>query len=66
MAGRYSGDPRAARQIIADEKKASIMSEFPSQWYEATFDQIDEAAKSRVRSAQKARKLLSSREYDRT
>jgi len=45
--GRYQGDPRTARQIIADEKRASITrkKDFPSELLDKTFDEIDRLAK---------------------
>jgi hypothetical protein len=38
--GRYQGDPRTPRQIIADEKRASITrkKDFPSELLDKTFD----------------------------
>jgi len=66
MVERYRGDPRSAKQINADEKKAGITRQFPGEWSEATFDEIDQESKSGNRSARKARKLLTDRGYDRS
>ncbi|MCS7185841.1 MAG: hypothetical protein RMK89_02685 [Armatimonadota bacterium] len=63
--GRYQGDARTARQIIADEKQGRILREFPAEWLDKTFDQIDDAARKGEPKAKTARKLLTSKEYDR-
>ena len=58
LPGRYKGDKRTARQIIADEKFGKINQRFPSQWEDSTFDEIDAAAKRGDEDAITARKLL--------
>jgi len=63
---RYRGDTRTAQQIIADDKKAGISRQFPGEWREATFEEIDRAAKAGNKSARKARKLLTDGEYDKS
>ncbi|MFA0733895.1 MAG: hypothetical protein OGMRLDGQ_000395 [Candidatus Fervidibacter sp.] len=65
LMGRYQSDPRTARQIIADEKQGKILREFPAEWLDKTFDEIDAAARRGDQKAITARKLLTRKEYDR-
>lgn len=66
MASRYDGDKRTAGQILRDEKRGDIWSVFPAEWAEKPYEEIKRAAKKGIRSAQTAKKLLDSREYDRS
>ncbi len=66
MPNRYAGDSRSAAQIINDDKQGRINSEFPAEWHDKTPDEIYRAAKAGVRTARTAKKLLDSREYDKT
>jgi hypothetical protein len=56
----FSGtnDSRTAQQIISAERKASINSVFPSQWYNKTLNEINTAAQSGDATAKTAWKLL--------
>jgi hypothetical protein len=64
FAGRYAGDPRAAGEIIAQEKKGSISQEFPSQYLGKTFDQIAKDAAKGIKEAIKTKKLLGDKRFD--
>ena len=67
VSGRYGNDPRTAAEIIAQEKRGSILREFPSEFLNRTYDQIVQAARQGNRSAKnarKAKKLLDQRKYD--
>ena len=55
---------QTAGEIISKEKKGAINREFPSQWRDATLDEIDKAAKKGDKSAQKAKKLLNDKRFD--
>ncbi len=64
--GRYQGDPRTARQIIVDEKRASITrkKDFPSELLDKTFDEIEKLAKQGSRRAKQMRKMLTDSRFD--
>lgn len=64
--GRYYGDPRTVREIIAQEKRASIKrkKDFPSELMDKTFDEVDRLAKQGNRRAIQMRKLLTDRRFD--
>jgi hypothetical protein len=66
LTSRYEGDKRTAGQIISDEKKGGIWSVFPREWIEIVYDDIKKAAMAGNRSARTAKKLLDSREYDKS
>lgn len=53
-----------ARNYIAKYKKSSILRVFPGEWLDRTLDAIYKAAALGVKSAQTARKLLTSNEYN--
>ena len=61
---RYTGDKRTARQIINDDKQGRLHSRFPEEWKDRTPDEIYAAAKRGNKSAQSAKKMLDSSEYD--
>jgi hypothetical protein len=52
-----------ARQLIAANKRASILRVFPSQWLDRTLDEIDAAARAGDRTAQTA-KLLTEKRFN--
>jgi RHS repeat-associated protein len=64
LESRYAGDKRTAGQVINDEKKGSINSQFPAEYKDKTPDQIYKDAKAGNKRAQTAKKLLDSKEYD--
>jgi len=49
---------KTANQIISEFKKGEIRREFPSEYLEKTFEEIDRDAKSGIKNARKAKKLL--------
>lgn len=53
-----------AQDIIAKEKKGAINQEFPKEWRDSTLDEIEKAAKQGNKSAQKAKKLLNDKRFD--
>jgi len=55
---------RTAGEIIGQEKKGAINREFPEEWREATEEEIEKAAKRGDKSAQKAKKLLKDKRFD--
>jgi RHS repeat-associated protein len=58
----YSG--RTAGEVIQDKKKGAINREFPSEWLDSTEEEIEKAAKAGNKSAQKAKKLLRDKRFD--
>jgi len=64
LESRYRGDKRTAGQVINDDKKGGINSQFPTEYKDKTPDQIYKDAKAGVKKAQTAKKLLDSTEYD--
>jgi hypothetical protein len=66
LESRYAGDKRTAGEVINNEKKGSINSQFPSEYKDKTPDQIYKDAKAGNKRAQTAKKLLDSKEYDKT
>jgi len=61
------GPPRGdktAREIIQQEKKGSINNEFPKEWMDSTYNEILKEAQSGNKSAQKAKKLLDDKRFD--
>jgi RHS repeat-associated protein len=68
FAGRYSGDPRTAGEIIGQEKQGRIKGEFPTDLLGKTYDEIVGLAKQgkgAIRDkARTAKKLPDSHEYD--
>ncbi|MFQ3611850.1 MAG: hypothetical protein SNJ72_10200 [Fimbriimonadales bacterium] len=63
---RYKGDQRTVRQIIQQEKLASVLRapDFPSELLEKTFDEIDKMAKAGDIRARRLRKLLTDKRFD--
>jgi len=57
-------DEQKANDIIGNEKKGSINREFPSEWRDKTYGEIKDAAKEGDRTAQKAKKLLDDKRFD--
>jgi hypothetical protein len=57
-------DAQKANDIIEKEKKGSINREFPSEWRDKTYGEIKDAAKKGVRTAQKAKKLLDDKRFN--
>ncbi|MCL1917961.1 MAG: hypothetical protein FWG14_06550 [Peptococcaceae bacterium] len=57
-------DKRTAGEIISQEKKGSINQEFPSEWRNSTLEEIEKAARQGDKSAQKAKKLLKDKGFD--
>ncbi len=55
---------KTAQEIISEKKKGSINQEFPSEWLDNTFEEIEKAAKSGNASARKAKKLLNDKRFD--
>lgn len=55
---------RTAGEIIGQEKKGAINREFPAEWRDATEQEIEDAAKQGDKSAQKAKKLLKDKRFD--
>jgi|GEM_PF-1941260 len=53
-----------ARDIITKEKKGAINQEFPKEWQDSTLNEIEKAAKQGNKSAQKAKKLLNDKRFD--
>lgn len=62
--GGKKGDPRKADEIIQKEKRGRVREEFPKEYLDKTFDEIDRAANRGDPNAKKARKLLSDRRFD--
>ena len=56
-------EQKTAASIIAEECDASILREFPSQWYQRTLDDIRQAGKQGDRTARKALKLLNDHRF---
>ena len=54
--GRYGGDPRTAQEIISQEKKGSVNREFPGEWRDNTYDEIQKAAAAGSASAKEGKK----------
>jgi hypothetical protein len=57
-------DSRTAGEIISEEKKGLINREFPDEWRDKTYGEIDKAAKSGDQTAHKAKKLLNDHRFD--
>jgi RHS repeat-associated protein len=55
---------QTAEQIISNSKKGSINREFPKEWLGKTYKEITDAAKQGDKSAQKAKKLLDDKRFD--
>jgi len=55
---------RTAEDIISKDKKGSINREFPDQWRNKTLGEIEKAAKQGDKSAQKAKKLLEDKDFN--
>ena len=55
---------QTAGDIISREKKGAINREFPAEWKDATLNEIDKEAKKGNKSAQKAKKLLKDKRFD--
>ena len=55
---------RKASDIISKDKKGAIRREFPTEWLDNTLGEIEKAAKSGDKSAQKAKKLLEEKDFD--
>eukprot|EP01012_Entosiphon_sulcatum_P009528 TRINITY_DN15383_c0_g1_i1.p2 TRINITY_DN15383_c0_g1~~TRINITY_DN15383_c0_g1_i1.p2 ORF type:complete len:107 (-),score=28.59 TRINITY_DN15383_c0_g1_i1:62-355(-) len=55
---------KTAGDIIGETKKGSINREFPEEWRNKTPEEIEKAAKSGDKSAQKAKKLLNDKRFD--
>ena len=55
---------KKARDIIQEKKKGAINREFPSEWLDSTEEEIERAAKRGDKSAQKAKKLLKDKRFD--
>ena len=55
---------KTAGDIISERKKGKINQEFPAEWRDATMDEIEQAAKRGDKSAQKAKKLLKDKRFD--
>ena len=53
-----------ADKIISKTKKGSVRQEFPGEWLDKTPEEIEAAAKKGDRSAQKAKKLLNDKRFD--
>ena len=53
-----------ANDIIGKNKKGAINREFPDEWRGETYDDIVKAAKRGDKSAQKAKKLLEDKRFD--
>ena len=60
----YSNQDVVAQDWIAKNKKGAINREFPKQWIDKTLGEIDKAAKSGDKTAQKAKKLLGDKRFD--
>jgi hypothetical protein len=59
-------DNRTAGEIISKDKKGSINREFPKEWRDKTLGEIERAAKQGNKSAQKAKKLLGDKDFDKS
>ena len=57
---------QTAGEIISRDKKGAINREFPAQWRDSTLAEIERAAKRGDKSAQKAKKLLEDKRFDKT
>lgn len=55
---------QTAQDIIINEKKGAINSEFPKEWLDKTLDEIEKAARAGDSSARKAKKLLNDKRFD--
>ena len=55
---------RTADDIISKDKKGAINREFPGEWRNKTYGEIEKAAKQGDKSAQKAKKLLDDKRFD--
>ncbi len=61
---RNERNKKKANEIIAEEKKGGINREFPDEWRNSTLEEIERAARRGDKSAQKAKKLLNDKRFD--
>lgn len=59
---RYKG--KKAKDIISEEKAGKINKEFPEEFKDKTWEEINKAAKEGDRKARKAKKLLGDGRFD--
>lgn len=60
----FNDDTRTASDVIAKEKKGSVRKEFPGELLDKTVEEIKKLAKEGSKAAQKAKKLLTDRRFD--
>ena len=62
--GNSGKSNKTADEIISSEKKGAINREFPNEWRNSTLKEIEQAAKGGNKTAQKAKKLLLDKRFD--